>query len=1254
MLRKDAPTRRPAVSTGVISRASLLRAFLSRASLIAYAVIGLAIFAISPNSYASFPVPSYFDVLDGGNNNDCYSATNQGGNTIWGPCPGVESKDTDTLCREASQAFASPPQANPALLSSPGTVINMTGTAPTRTATCQWVYNGFASNHPMRENAAACPQNSTGTTTCTCNDDTLQLSQQCIGGKNNGVPLPGEEGCCVANPINPGTGNKLEPQAVYRGVSGFEMKLTYNSMDYVAIGFGSRWHNWFDRRVVLDDPSNAVVLRGDGRAVPFTSSGGTWNADPQTTERLVELTSGGTRTGWQFTSLNADEVETFDASGKLLTIAARSGLTQSLQYSDGTGGANGGFVLDSSGNPTTTPLPAGLLIKASDAFGRALSLGYDAASHVTRLTDPAGGVYQFAYDASANLTSITLPGGAVRTFIYNEAANTGGASLVNALTGITDENSARFATFKYDAQEHTVSSEHAGSVELYTLVYNADGSATVTDPRGNARMYSYSTIYGATKNTAITGAACPTCGPASQSRDANGNVNARIDWDGNRTNYSYDLARNLQTQRVEGLTSTGATTPQTRTISTQWNTTWRLPAVVAEPLRITTNTYDSDGTACGAKGGLCSRTVQATSDTDGSAGFGATAVGSPRTWTYTYNANGSVLTVNGPRTDVSDVTTYTYYANDDADAGKRGNVATITNAAGHVTQMTAYNAHGQPLTIVDPNGLTTTLTYDARERLTSRNVGGETTSYGYDGVGQLTKVTLPDGSYLSYTYDDAHRLIAIQDNLGNRISYTLDVMGNRTQEQVYDPANVLAQTRSRVYNSLNRLFQELGAQSQTTEYTYDDQGNVVSVKDPLLKVTANQYDALNRLKQVTDPSNGVTQYSYNGQDALTQVTDPRSLSTAYTVDGLGNLTAQASPDTGATSNTYDAAGNLLTQTDAKGQVTTYTYDALNRVTLITFNDGSKQAYAYDLGTNGLGRLSSITETNAANQQTSLIQFAYDQHGRVTSETRTVAGVSYAVGYTYDSFGRVSGMTYPSGRTVTYAFDSLGRVNQVSTTKDAQSTVLVQNVQYQPFGAVKSFTLGNGQIYSRTIDTDGRIASYNLGATSFALAFDASSRITGIGTSTYGYDNLDRLTSAVLSASNYGYTYDAVGNRLTKTTGANTDSYAYDTASNRLAMLTPAGGTQRSFAFDADGSTTSDGLNTYSYDVRGRMVQATSGAGTSTYQVNALGQRVKKSASSGDTVFHYDARGRLIAETDAAGAVKRELFYLGDIPVAVYQ
>ena len=135
---------------------------------------------------------------------------------------------------------------------------------------------------------------------------------------------------------------------------------------------------------------------------------------------------------------------------------------------------------------------------------------------------------------------------------------------------------------------------------------------------------------------------------------------------------------------------------------------------------------------------------------------------------------------------------------------------------------------------------------------------------------------------------------------------------------------------------------------------------------------------------------------------------------------------------------------------------------------------------------------------------------------------------------------------------------------------------------------------------------------------------------------------------------YGYSYDAVGNRLSRAAGAGTDTYAYSSTSNRIASITPASGPVRSFSFDANGSTTADGTNTYGYDTRGRMVQAVSSIGTTSYQVNALGQRIRKTNSLGDTVFHYDTRGHLIAETDPGGGLKRELIYLGDIPVGVVQ
>jgi YD repeat-containing protein len=1076
-------------------------------------------------------------------------------------------------------------------------------------------------------------------------------------------PCSDGDGGSAGNPCKISTGNKAELQPVYRGVNGFDLSLAFNNYDTrYPSRFGRRWRDSFDRLITASG-SSVTASRQDGNAFRFLPAGGGWMPDADTSDRLTELKdSQGTRTGWQLYVAAGDETETYDASGKLLSIRSRTGITQSLIYSDGTGGANGGFLLDANGQPTLLIVPAGELIRAVDAFGRTLAFDYDTSVRVAKVVDPAGETYRFSYIGGGNLASIAFPGGAVRGYLYNEPANTSGANLPDALTGITDENGARFATFQYDPQERAVSTEHAGGTQRYTLSY-ATGSTIVTDPLGSARTYGFQLVLDAFKNTGISGPACPSCGPAAQTLDANGNVASRTDWNGNVTVHAYDLARNLETSRTEAFG-----TPQARTISTEWHPNVRLPARIAEPLRITSYVYNGDGVSCGVMadgatlvpGVPCSKTIQPTDDATGAAGFGATAAGTPRTWSYTYNQNGSVLTMDGPRTDVADVTTYTYYANDDPDLGKRGNLASITDPLGHVTQITAYNAHGRPLAIVDPNGLVTTISYDPRQRLLSRDVGGEVTAYTYDNVGQLTRVTLPDGSFLAYGYDAAHRLTGMADNLGNSIVYTLDAMGNRTKEDVHDTTGGLAQTRSRVFDALNRLSQEIGAQSQTTTYAYDSQGNVTGVTDPLNHTTANQYDALNRLKQVTDPNQGQTLYAHNGLDQLVSVTDPRNLTTNYNYDGLANLNAQSSPDTGTTANVYDDAGNLLTQTDAKGQTTTYAYDALNRVITITFADGSIQNYGYDQGANGAGRLTFFGETNTASQIASLIDYAYDRHGRVILENRWVNGVTYATGYGHDAAGRLNAMAYPSGRTVAYEFDALGRISQVSTTAPpaagGATQIVASNITYQPFGGVKSYVLGNGQTYNRDYDLDGRIASYGVAAQAFSLGYDPAGRIISIagavGTNTYGYDSLDRLTSAVTPAVSFGYGYDAVGNRTSKAVGAATDTYTYSTTSNRITSI--AGSTNRSFSFDSNGSTTADGPNQYTYDARGRMVGSTSALGATFYQVNALGQRIRKTNATDDRVFVYDTRGRLIAETDPGGGLKREYLYLNDIPLAVFQ
>ncbi len=171
-----------------------------------------------------------------------------------------------------------------------------------------------------------------------------------------------------------------------------------------------------------------------------------------------------------------------------------------------------------------------------------------------------------------------------------------------------------------------------------------------------------------------------------------------------------------------------------------------------------------------------------------------------------------MATSSGPRTDLSTATTYVYRTADDTATPplyRKGDLYQIVDPLGHTTTINQYDASGRPLQMTDANGTATAFTYSNRGWLTSQTIApasgtGQTTNYSYDAVGQLTKVTLPDGSNVSFSYDGAHRLTGAADSQGNSISYTLDAMGNRTQEQAKDPSGNLARQVTRVFDSMNR------------------------------------------------------------------------------------------------------------------------------------------------------------------------------------------------------------------------------------------------------------------------------------------------------------------------------------------------------------------------------------------------------------------------------------------------------------------
>ncbi|MEE4161740.1 MAG: DUF6531 domain-containing protein, partial [Woeseiaceae bacterium] len=645
-------------------------------------------------------------------------------------------------------------------------------------------------------------------------------------------------------------------------------------------------------------PSNIkTVTRPNGTEIVFELVSGNWVAEMNPAVSLVQ--SGPV---WIFTDEN-DTKETYDSSGKLQSIEYRNGQTETLTY-----------------NATT-----GYLTRVTGQFGHKITFSYKAG----RLEEIGVGLgstgkREYLYYDYDRLKSVEFPWNKYRTYVYEDP------DLPTHLTGIVDENGDRFATWAYDDAGRAISSEHGDGKELAQLAYNTNGTTTLTMGNGATQTYDFSVQRGARRLAQLKGDVCSTCpGGNIESRtyDSNGFLDEVTDWNGNITR----TVRNSE-GLVTTLTEAKGSTEQRVTTKT-WHSTYRLPTQVRTSINDTNYAYDSDGN-------LTSITV-----TDGS---------NSRTWSMTYNSYGQVLTIDGPRTDVTDTTTFEYH---NCFYGYQcGQLKKMTNALGQITHFDWYDSWGQLTRSRDTNGLDTRYYYDGRGSLTEvkhipTSGTARSTLFVYDDADQLESVTLPNGQVLTYAYDDAHYLTSITDNLGNKIEYGYDAMGNLEGEDTFDPTSTLATAVDFVYDLNNRLQTVTDGASNSTSLTIDNVGNLTNVSDAASAQTIHTYDALNRLDLTEDALSGYTDYIYDAHDNLTSVEAPNGATTTYEYDDLDNLTREISPDRGTISYTHDAADNVTTMTDARGKVTTYTYDALNRLTEIELDNSDTIVFEYDTGTN---------------------------------------------------------------------------------------------------------------------------------------------------------------------------------------------------------------------------------------------------------------------------------------------------------------
>jgi RHS repeat-associated protein len=833
-------------------------------------------------------------------------------------------------------------------------------------------------------------------------------------------------------------------------------------------------------------------------------------------------------------------------------------------------------------------------------------------------------------------------------------------------------------------------------------------TSAVTATRNLTTTYTVDPLRGVATDRS-GGPGCPTCGgPGNQlhkTYDGYLNVTRIVDGENGCTEMTYDASGNVMT-KTEGqlfVSSSNSCQDTDVTRSTVFGpysafnfpTSISVPSVFpsttacgnAHPNRITNLSYYPNGdlkfeTVTGCNG-------------PNSDGFFSYVTG------RTYDAHGRVLTVDGPRSGTIDKTIVEYYPDTDPSElpDNLGRLKTITDSLGNTTTFTEYDYFGNIKKVVDPNNVERDYTYDGRDRVTEIRIKGSPdniTQYEYDSVGRMYRLKRPNCIALSctysfqYGYDTVNRVTEIKDAAGNTIVYEYDKQGNRTREEFKDTSSVKQRFTNFKYDNFNRLeyvyFNEGPPVPPTAgsifyKYVYNGDGTVESELDPRQHLTSYDYDELKRLKSQTQTVSTVplvTRYEYDSLDGVTKVTDPRGIETIYTNGDLGWRLKDESPDAGTTLyQSYDEAGNLLVSQDARGYSTTRTYDGLDHLLTTTYADTSlnvTNAYGTSATDFKKGRLASVT-VGPTTAPASVSTFKYDRRGLLTSEQKSMGGLTYTTGYSYDPSGNLLELTYPTSdpsvrqEKITYTYDtSTERLGSISSLANGTTTSIATGFQYTPFGPRTHVTFGNTLADTRTYDYRYRLGTWTLGnLLDYTHAYDDTSNLTGrtdnktsANTRAYEYDEINRLNCGAgpwapgtACSGSIAYTYDGNGNRLSSNETTPATTYTYGSSNNRLSSTTRNGVTTI-YGYDSDGNITSDGHHSYHYNQANRLDTVDSGP-TATYSYDGDNRRDTKSASGTTMLFFYDQSGRLLTQvtpgTQGGVGEGADYIYSDDGPIA---
>jgi RHS repeat-associated protein len=521
-----------------------------------------------------------------------------------------------------------------------------------------------------------------------------------------------------------------------------------------------------------------------------------------------------------------------------------------------------------------------------------------------------------------------------------------------------------------------------------------------------------------------------------------------------------------------------------------------------------------------------------------------------------------------------------------------------------------------------PGSISAVLGYDEYNRVVYfKDWNGNRTQFAYDQLDRLEKRENADGSVRSIAYDNNVRTTT--DENGGIIKEVLDFEGKTKQETKYISSMETAVTRTE----------------------YDGRGRIVSVTDPLGRLTSYEYSVFGDVSKITKAAvtayeNGavktvvpveVTEYNDDGLVFAKSTGSTGNLRTVtYSYDGLGRLLEEES-GTGKNIRTviygYDNAGNRLSLTDGEGNKKTWTYTVRNMKATETDACGNTTSYEYDRNDNVI----KMTDPRSFSAE-----YSYNDYKRLIYATvPEVPGTEGRgeIRITYDANGNALSVTAADGKITQWEYDS--RNHKISETQKggAGSTDITKSWTYDRNGNALTETTGSAvtkNVYDeinrliKTTKPDGETAENT---------YDKAGRITltkdsqGYSTS-MEYNSLDKPVMVMDALHNVTtMRYNVWGDETVRTSANNTGSgdQTWDRTYNDWSqVLSEKNNAGQSWS--------------YEYDKRGLTVKAVDPNGTETDKVyDKAGRETEETKTNGTTVntksWTYDESGFMYAAYD---------------------